>query len=423
MNDSRTAFLFLTLVAVVLSLLGTHPAYFPHLSSDVHVFFERAQFFVEHLSLGELSQNEYQPGAILYFIFLSPTLLIRNTFGWFNLTFVAANIVLIFLLARIYVAYQCEENIYLYSLLLLFAGPIVLFRFELLVAVLVCLAFLLWKNGLHLQSAFTLGVATLVKVYPVIFLPYLLLLAWKNEGVRRSLAVLAAFAFGLGALLAVYVLVFRARYVDIVSSLQFHAFKPIGLESVWATLFMLKALVRTGTLPEAQAGNGIWGISDSAVLGPSYLYNYIWLLPCGALHLWFYQLIKRTTPLVFDIRLCLLNMLLFLVFQKVIAPQYILWFVFLIPLLNISGMTDRRGWAENVILVELICFLYQFLYPLNYSLWIEGLQKHRHITLLLTINSVRNILLVVVCLRVFLDLKDTLRQARHGPDLELSSSG
>ena len=67
MNDSRTAFLFLTLVAVVLSLLGTHPAYFPHLSSDVHVFFERAQFFVEHLSLGELSQNEYQPGAILYF--------------------------------------------------------------------------------------------------------------------------------------------------------------------------------------------------------------------------------------------------------------------------------------------------------------------------------------------------------------------
>lgn len=402
---TKPAYLFLALVSTITLLLAFHPAYFPHLSTDVYIYFLRTQFFINNLSLNHLSQNEYQPGAIFFFILLSPTLLINNSFEWFRSTFFTANLLLIFLLSFIYLKFRRIENLYLYSLILLFTGPIILFRFELLVILLICLAFLLWEKNYPLLTAFTLGIATHVKVFPVIFMPYLILLTLKNSGFKKALELISAYFLGLISFLIFYVFIFNARYVDIINALNFHALKPVGLESVWATIFMLNSLVFTNTLPMAQSGNGIWGISDTSILGPSSIYNYIWAVPFALLHLWFYIKSKHSPHLKFDIRFCLINILLFLVFQKVIAPQYILWFVLLVPLLNIKLFIENRSWAYNLIIIFLITFLYQYLYPLNYGQWVEGFQGKGDITLLIFLNSLRNILLIILCFRLFFDLQ------------------
>ncbi len=398
------SYLFLFLVVITLLLLATHPAYYPHLQTDVFVFYQRTSFFISNFYLTNLTGNEYPPGAMLFFILTSPLLLINNSFETYKLVLFIANFILIFFLSVIYIKFTKAENIIIFAIILLFTGPIIFFRFDLLVVALVALSFYLWKEKKTALSLFLLSFATLIKVYPIIFIPYLLILSYKNNGLNQIVKNFLIYLLGIIFLVSLYLFIFQADIKNLYYSLNYHTLKPIGLESVWATIIMLITYFKNGTNFQIITSEGIWGISSNLQIAPLWLYNYIWIVPLALLHLWFIKKINNKL-LNFDIKFCLINILLFLLFSKVIAPQYILWFSLLLPLVDIKNLIFKTEWIINLFLILLIVFLYQYIYPLNYSEWLNMFKLNMGIAPLFLINALRNFLLVLLAVRLFNQLK------------------
>jgi len=239
MNKLLIGYLFLFLSVVLITLLAFDSSYFPHLQVDIVVFYNRANFFLQNLSLEHLANNEYQPGALLFFILLSPILSINNSFDTFKLAFFAANILLLFLASIIPAKTVGWMGIAVFGLILLFTGPIILFRFDLLAALVVNLSFYFWLKDKKILSFVILSIATQIKVYPIIFLPYLLFLSFKNKGIKVAFGHLLCFLGSLIIFLSLFILIFDARLADIINALDFHAKKPLGIESVYATVLLL----------------------------------------------------------------------------------------------------------------------------------------------------------------------------------------
>ena len=321
MNKLLIGYLFLFLSVVLITLLAFDSSYFPHLQVDIVVFYNRANFFLQNLSLEHLANNEYQPGALLFFILLSPILSINNSFDTFKLAFFAANILLLFLASIIPAKTVGWMGIAVFGLILLFTGPIILFRFDLLAALVVNLSFYFWLKDKKILSFVILSIATQIKVYPIIFLPYLLFLSFKNKGIKVAFGHLLCFLGSLIIFLSLFILIFDARLADIINALDFHAKKPLGIESVYATVLLL---LNTPHLPQPVGAYGIWGFSPKDIVLPLQVYNYLWLIPFIILHIVLFFQARRPN---FDLRFCLVNILSFLIFSKVFAHQYLIWFL------------------------------------------------------------------------------------------------
>lgn len=392
--------IYLLLIFAIFSqlLLALHPAYYSHLSTDVYVFYNRAVFFLNHLNLSNLSGNEYQPGALLFFIMLSPILLINNSFETFTWALFAFNTVFILLLALIYKkSTNSTDSILILSLILLAIGPIFFFRFDLLVATLVCTSLLLWKNNKQLTSSFILGIATTIKVYPAIFLPYLLILSFRGKGIYQVLKNLIAYFSGLSLIILLFLVSFQIKITDMLYAFNFHLQKPISLESPLANLIMLISLIRDGVLPPLVNNWGIWGISEQVMILPTQLYNYFWIIPLIIVLIWFIRNNSHSQPKL-DIYFCITIILLFLIFSKVFAPQYIIWVVTLLPMVEFKNLINTN-WAINLFLVLSATFLFQYIYPLNYSSWLNSFSSPE-VSFLFILNSLRNLLLVILAIRL-----------------------
>ncbi len=401
---TKISYASLFLVLSFLLILTTYPIYYIHLHGDINVFYNRASFFIRNLGLANLVDNEYQPGALLFFIILSPILIISNSEVLYLLVLFVANIFLVLLNAFIYSRYNKAENILIFSAVLLFTGPIIFYRFDLLVVTIVNLALLFWKKRHEFTASFLLGIGTQVKVYPLIFLPYLLILSYRKSGFLTMIKHIAAYILGLLSFLFLFNFLFKYNLANFFNSLQFHILKSVGLESPWATLITLFNFFTSGSLPQTEFSNGIMAISHKNIIGPLWLYNYIWIIPFILIHIWFFLKSKNIRPYL-DIRFYMLNTLLLLIFSKVIAPQYILWFTLLIPFMNLKTLIYKKRWVINFLIIILICLLYQIIYPLNYSAWIYDFQKG-NLSYLFLINTLRNFLMIIVAVGLFKDLSD-----------------
>src|SRR3990167_1364833 len=111
----------LTIAIIYIFLQSLHPSFYMHLSTDIFVFHARALYFWEHMNLTQLGHNEYQPGAIIFFILLGvPAFFIDNTFETFKWALLFANIVFIILTAILLDRMKKTAGIILLSLLLIF---------------------------------------------------------------------------------------------------------------------------------------------------------------------------------------------------------------------------------------------------------------------------------------------------------------
>jgi len=126
----RIYYLILFICTTVVLLQAIHPAWKDHLVFDVYTYFERSTYFINHLNLSNIA-NEYHPGAITFFILLSPFLLINPSVEAFLNIILSANFILIFLIAYMIERLTASKNILIFSLLILFTGPIIFYRFEL----------------------------------------------------------------------------------------------------------------------------------------------------------------------------------------------------------------------------------------------------------------------------------------------------
>lgn len=403
MEKKLICYLFLFLVLIILLFQAWHPAWYAHISTDVYVYYNRASYFLTHSNLTGLDTNEHLPGAILLFLSAIPSLWISNTFDSYIRGFLTVNLVLLLIIAFVYQQYKRAANITIYGMILLMTGPIMFFRFDLLVVLFTILSFYFWQKKNQIFSTILLAIATLVKIYPIIFLPYYLVLSFKEKGFFQTFILLATYIFTGYFLLAGYLLFFQIPLQNFQYSLNFHALKPVHTESIWVDILNYYYLLTIGRFPQIISVWGINGIAPEYAVFPLWFYNWIWVLPVGILYFWIFTKSKKY-KLHFDIRVCLLVVLLFLIFSKVLSHQYLLWFFLLIPLIPTQTLLTRV-WVVNLFLVLLITYFQQYIYPLNYSQFLAGFSNPGDSWHLFIINSISHLLMIVLAFRLFFDLK------------------
>lgn len=400
------ASLALILAIIFILFLSFHSAYYMHLYPDVFVFYDRAKYFWQHGNLTQLGHNEYQPGALVFFMALSPVLFLENTLESFKTALFSANLFFILSLGFLFYKMKKTEGIFLLALFLSLLGPILLFRFDLLVITLIVLFFYLWEKNLKFPAIIILAFATIAKVYPIIFIPYLLFLEFQNEKSNSVLKKALSFLYpgylylaSLIIMLLGYSLIFQISLSETYASYNFHNLKSVGTESLWATFIYLGNLLTQTPLPRVEGAYGINAIDRNTLPLPIYFFNYFWIAPFIVLHLiYFFKNFRKKNPSI-DYEFILLIMLTFLTFSKVLSNQYLAWFLCMLPLIKSSVLTKPK-WIITIFILAVSVIMHTYIFPLEYSAWLDLFNGNNQDPFLFWIGVISNLMLVVILFKL-----------------------
>lgn len=383
-----TAFLL-----AVLIFMAYDPAWQYHLAVDVWGFyFPRFVHFLKNLSFFDIGRNEYLPGAMFFFLipgYLIPP--IASTWQAYLKGLIFINVILVIIHLYIY-KQRSTLAPYLFLGILLFAGPIFFFRHDLFVSLFVIGSILLWQKKKVNLAAFTLGVATSIKIYPMLILPYFVILAYKSKNYLEVLKVTAFFGLGILLIFGVYILL-GSSVSEIVNSLKVNSIKPVHVESIWGSLLTIIGKLKNGVWTPGLGSSGIFGIDPRFIYVPVNFYNYFWILPLGAFYIFIHKNVKKFDELRVDF--IFLIILIFLLFSKILTAQYLFWLLPLFPLLKFTKKTSLIM-VSAFVTILLIVFASQYIYPLHYNellgIFYSSGQQAEYFYVLL----IRNILLIIL---------------------------
>lgn len=398
------AILSIITALVYIVFQSLQPAHYMHLYPDVFAFHDRALYFWENGNLNNLGHNEYQPGAIAFFIALSPIFLINQTVETFKVALSATNIVFILLIAFLLIKMKKTSGVFLLSIILILLGPILLFRFDLLVILLTVFSLYLWERKKRDLAMFTLAFAIITKVYPLIFLPYLLFQSFKSGKKSEPFYLLFVFSASFLTYLLAYTYFFQISLQDSWISYNFHNLKSVATESVWASGIYFYHLISGLPLPGMESAYGINAIARKEVFPSIQFYNYFWVLPLGVLYLVYFFKAKHWGKI--DYQFLNLVLLVFLILYKVFNNQYMAWFLFMLPLIDLKILL-RKTWVINIFLVFLTIVLHTYIYPLNYSAWLAILTEGKMDLFLLWVMMTSSVILPILAIRIAINVFKT----------------
>jgi Glycosyltransferase family 87 len=373
------------LICGIMALQAQQSMWNQHLGRDVGEFWIRTERYLTF----QLQGTEYPPFAMLYFLLLRWA---EFTFHiGFEKNFLLANYVLLGLHMALLNNVAGRRSAILVGVLMLAAGSIILFRYELLVSFLTLLAWCAWRYNWPRCAGALLAAAILSKLYPLLLVP---LFARPPQGgdVRRQFS---AFGTGLGLGLAV-VLLFFWLGGDPISSfsgvLRFHENKPVGLESTPAALAMAFDAIR-GTWPSHSVNEySIHGLRLSA--------QYRWLMQLGllaSLGALLYSHWKRGGNLILTAQ----AMLVALIFWTTLfQPQYLIWAVAFTALLPLTGLEARRLYLM-VGLFALALATEQIVFPCHYSEFLAIFYEHRSADILILALAVSKLAVTALFVLAF----------------------
>ena len=372
---------------------ANHPLWQLHIVVDPVVYWQRALSF--HESGGTwapMGMNEYQPGALWFFAGVMAASGGAGEFDGFLRALMVANLLLLaahVALARIFVSVRAAWLMLLFALLV---GPILLCRFELVVSLLVLLAWIFWRRGLFMPAGFLLGTATATKVYPVLFVPLLLVAAWREGRVKQSCAAVFAWLCG-GFFIAGALGLFGCDWDNIAAAMRFHFDKPFGVEGLLGSgIPLLQGLL--GIPLRMAPRNGIHGFESDLGGAATFVLEWCWLLAFLAV-VW--AIIARCPRS----ERCAAPGALFVLFGwyvllgKLTAPQYAWWALPFLALAPAAWMT-RGEWRTLLVMLIAALVTAQFVYPLNYSEFLECFNGSYLSNRIYWLNVLKNILWLCV---------------------------
>ncbi len=351
----------LLLMLAILLCQAYNPLWQGHLQADLGAFHGRATHFAEHQSWDGMSYNEYQPGALWFFVFIEMLAPHSQDFGSFRDTLILVNVLLLVGHFVFFKRYSHRYAPIIFLGLALASGPILLYRFELLVSALALLAWQRLRQKDVLVGSFLLGLSTAVKLYPVFLLPFFVADAARKRPIH-ALDALMAFALGVG-IPVLAVMAFGATPGQIAHSIHVHGLKPIGLENIWTSIIIIAQ--HAANMPVVRLSEyGIHGIASGISLITPRRLDMLNLVITGLATLTF--LWSRRKRGYDDARIAFIVLLLFLVPSRTLNPQYLWWVLVFLPLLSVKDFTPLR-WS-GVILASLgALLLTQAFYPTHYS--------------------------------------------------------
>jgi len=389
----RSAIILLLLLGLAVVLIGQayHPAWSGHLSSDVLIHHNQVIKYAQEKSWSNIRFKEYQPGALWFF--MVPRWLTggQDNFEFYRAATIFVNSILILMHAWLFHRWGPRGANWLLGGMLLAMGPLLLYRFDLIVSLLVLGAWLL-ATGKHWHwSGLVMGLAVVTKLYPIVLLPVLVAERWRDKKLAGVLQYLVWFGVGI-ALLAVPFLMWGGSLADIADSLDAYKVKPVEFSSLWANFLTIEQMMLGGGQLVIDGAHGVQGIAEVSAVFPLQFYNFYWVVPTGFVLiaiLWYWRGRSYLHPII-----PIIVLTVFTLSAKVLNPQYLWWFLAWLPLLPLKLWPKRtRRNLITVVLASLI--LTQIIYPLRYYdllNWYYGYSSDGGIFVLLLM---RNSLLVI----------------------------
>lgn len=365
------------------------------LQVDIYAYYYKVTNILKNKSFSQLKNNEYLPGSLLFFF--APLLIMGKhlIFSNYLRAFLQLNILLILTTVVIYKTQISWKKISLFLILVQLTGPILLFRFELFMALLVSSSLILWQKKKMALSGFVLGISLMVKLYPVIIIPYLLVILYYQKGIKKTFSYLFYLILGVSCSLIIFFLL-NGNIQQITNSLMFHAKKPIGIDSIYGTVITGISLIINKSPPKLIAGFGVWGIKSLfGGFTPKFI-NWCWMFPVISLYIFLF--FKGELKKQMKIGIIFLFILIFLIFSKNFNPQYYYWFVSLFPLLQ-TNLIKNNAYFIIFIILSLVLLFCQLIYPIFYVAYIKEffyLGRMRELYLLACLRDLGIILLALL---------------------------
>jgi hypothetical protein len=389
--------LFFAAITVFLLWQAFNAHWFAHIHTDINVFWWISSTFCSQGSWAHIDTNAYQPGALWFFLGVSQLTPAALTRDGFLFAMVLANIVLLLLHFTYFLYLGNKWSAFIFSLIALGMGPIIFFRFELLVSALCLLSWHLFsKRNSDLSASFVLGLGSAVKIYPVVLFPFYLAEVLQAKAIGKVVSRITAFAAGV-ALPVVMYFATDGSWNELFKSLSFNNLKPISLESFWGNIITL--IQKAGGMPVRPApAYGINGLYSDIFLNAQ-IVNQIWIVIFSLTVLW---LLWKFRPNNYrNVLIPFIVLLQFVALSKTPNPQYMWWIFVFLPLVPLSLFSFRE---RIIVLASTFCSLVltQILYPLFYSEFLAFyFTQNRDYWWVFGVCSLRNLLLILIMIYAF----------------------
>jgi Glycosyltransferase family 87 len=276
------------------------------------------------------------------------------------------------------------------ALLPMLVGDVFPGRFDIWPTLLTAAALALGLRGRYVPAGLALGIGTATKLFPALLVPVVVIVAFRDRGVRTAAsAVLAAVGGALAVFAPFAVLSLPGTWEGV--RVQFQG--GLQIESVTSSLLVgtshaMRALERFGLPPPSSLTNRATtaGISRSVLVGPGLDATAVVLnvLLVGALLALWAWLARRKSDVREDLtRFSAATIVLALVLGPVLSPQYMIWPFALVPLVG-----GRRGVIATLTLA-VAALITRFWFPTGYVDFENGLDNDSGALLL-----ARNLVLV-----------------------------
>lgn len=235
----------------------------------------------------------------------------------------------------------------------LLLGSVMLTRFDLWPAFLTVAALALLLTGRFRFALGVLGVATAAKLYPALLAPIALAHVWRTRGRRQALVCGAVF----GAVIAAIVLPFALLSPGGVwHSFWVQAGRPLQLESLGAGLLLVAHQV-FGLDLTMESSHGSQNLAGGVADTLAVLTTLAQVAAVLAVWVWYARGPADRDRLV---RASAAAVCAFIVFGKVLSPQFLIWLIPLVPLVR-----GRRGFLAGGVLGAALV-LTQLWFPFRY---------------------------------------------------------
>ena len=333
------------------------------------------------VALGQLPYQDFAveyPPLALGFIIL-PRLIASNPATYANafaigmLLFDLLGLFLISALSR-RLNLSLWKTLAIYTLALLAIGPIIAHRYDLIPAIMVLLALFTFSRGKYKTSWALLAIGMMTKIYPAILAPIFLLYHWRHRQNRQAIAGVATFAITTAAIVIPCLLLSPDGFWN---SLTYHAQRGLQCESTYSSFLLLGQTLGL-TSVEMEFSFGSLNVTSPLANILAKVSPLVMLLSLVAVYWFFYKsqvkraVAQQTLPsmnqpdIAHIVSYSLLAMLTFMLTNKVLSPQFIIWLYPLIPL--VVGHWQRTSWLM-FILIGLMTYL---VYPVAYAGITEG---------------------------------------------------
>jgi uncharacterized membrane protein len=277
---------------------------------------------------------EYPPGALA--VFVAPA-----AFGNYAAAFAWEMSLCGLALVAVVAAIRREAAFYV-ALAPLLAGSLILSRFDLWPALLTVAALAALLRERHWLGWSLLGAAVAAKLWPLVLVPLVLVWSYRAGRLRAALA-------GLAVVTAVFAPFAFVAPHGLWASLRGQASRPLQIESLGASLFTAFGH------PNVITSHGSQNVAGHDRIGT--LFTLLQLATLLALWIAFARGPATGDRLV---RYSAAAVCAFVVFGKVLSPQFLLWLIPLVPLVR-----GRRGLAATGLLT-LALVLTQVWFPRRY---------------------------------------------------------